>query len=133
MAGTPILLSSLLDAAEQGGHDISSLRHATTGGAGVPPALVERADALGWSVCRCYGATEGPSLTSSAPEDPLAKRAHTDGRPIGGALLRILDPLGADVAPGEEGEVAAVSPESVRRLRQPGRQRRRLHAPTAGS
>ena len=80
--------------------------------AGVPPALVERADALGWSVSRCYGATEGPSLTSSAPEDPLAKRAHTDGRPIGGALLRILDPEGADVAPGEEGEVAAVSPES---------------------
>jgi acyl-CoA synthetase (AMP-forming)/AMP-acid ligase II len=112
MAGTPIFLSSLLDAAEQGGHDISSLRHATTGGAGVPPALVERADAGGWSVCRCYGATEGPSLTSSAPEDPLAKRAHTDGRPIGGAQLRILDALGADVAPGEEGEVAVVSPES---------------------
>jgi acyl-CoA synthetase (AMP-forming)/AMP-acid ligase II len=112
MAGTPIFLSSLLDAAEAGGHDISSLRHATTGGAGVPPALVERADAHGWRVCRCYGATEGPSLTSSAPDDPLAKRARTDGRPIGGALLRILDPLGADVAPGEEGEVAAVSPES---------------------
>jgi acyl-CoA synthetase (AMP-forming)/AMP-acid ligase II len=97
-AGTPIFLSSLLDA----GGDISTLRHATTGGAGVPPALVERADALGWSVCRCYGATEGPSVTASDAADPLERRACTDGRPIGGARIRIVD-----------GEVAVLSPESL--------------------
>jgi acyl-CoA synthetase (AMP-forming)/AMP-acid ligase II len=108
MAGTPFLLSALLDA----GGDLGTLRHATTGGAGVPPALVERADALGWRICRCYGATEGPSLTATTAEDPLAKRAYTDGRPLGGAQLRILDALGRDVAPGTEGEVAAVSPEA---------------------
>jgi acyl-CoA synthetase (AMP-forming)/AMP-acid ligase II len=113
MAGTPIFLSSLLDAAERGGHDISTLRHATIGGAGVPPALVERADALGWRVVRCYGATEGPSITASEAADPLAKRAGTDGRPIGGARLRILDPLGRDAPPGAEGEVAVLSPESL--------------------
>jgi acyl-CoA synthetase (AMP-forming)/AMP-acid ligase II len=97
MAGTPIFLSSLLDV----GGDISTLRHATTGGAGVPPALVERADAQGWRVCRCYGATEGPSVTATEPTDPLRLRAYTDGRPIGGAQIRIVD-----------GEVAVLSPES---------------------
>jgi acyl-CoA synthetase (AMP-forming)/AMP-acid ligase II len=97
MAGTPIFLSSLLDA----GGELSTLRHATTGGAGVPPALVERADALGWRVCRCYGATEGPSVTATQADDPLALRAYTDGRPIGGARIKLVD-----------GEVAVLSPES---------------------
>jgi acyl-CoA synthetase (AMP-forming)/AMP-acid ligase II len=97
MAGTPIFLSSILDA----GGDLSSLKHATTGGAGVPPALVERADRIGWRVCRCYGATEGPSVTATLADDPLRLRAYTDGRPIGGSQIRIID-----------GEVAVLSPES---------------------
>jgi acyl-CoA synthetase (AMP-forming)/AMP-acid ligase II len=97
MAGTPIFLSGILDA----GGDLSSLRHATTGGAGVPPALVERADRIGWRVCRCYGATEGPSVTATLAEDPLALRAYTDGRPIGGSRIKLVD-----------GEVAVLSPES---------------------
>jgi acyl-CoA synthetase (AMP-forming)/AMP-acid ligase II len=97
MAGTPIFLSSIMDA----GGDLSSLRHATTGGAGVPPALVERADRMGWRVCRCYGATEGPSVTATLETDPLRLRAYTDGRPIGGSRIRIVD-----------GEVAVLSPES---------------------
>jgi acyl-CoA synthetase (AMP-forming)/AMP-acid ligase II len=111
MAGTPIFYSTLLDAAERGGHDISTLRYGITGGAGVPPSLVERADAIGLKVARCYGATEGPSLTASASDDPLEKRAYTDGRPIGGAQLRILDDDGRDVPPGAEGEIAAIGPE----------------------
>ncbi len=98
MAGTPIFLSSILDT----GADLSTLRHATTGGAGVPPALVERADAQGWRVCRCYGATEGPSVTATEASDPLALRAYTDGRPIGGAQVKIVD-----------GEIAVLSPESL--------------------
>ena len=97
MAGTPIFLSSILDA----GGDLSSLKHATTGGAGVPPALVERADRIGWRVCRCYGATEGPSVTATLQDDPLQLRAYTDGRPIGGSQIKIVD-----------GEVAVLSPES---------------------
>ena len=97
MAGTPIFLSSIMDA----GGDLSSLKHATTGGAGVPPALVERADAIGWRVCRCYGATEGPSVTATQESDPLELRAYTDGRPIGGSQIRLV-----------AGEVAVLSPES---------------------
>jgi acyl-CoA synthetase (AMP-forming)/AMP-acid ligase II len=111
MAGTPIFISTMLDAAERGGHDIGTLRHGITGGAGVPPSLVERADAVGMHVARCYGATECPSLTGSASADPLDRRARTDGSPLGGMEVRILGPDGEDVAPGEEGEVAAIGPE----------------------
>jgi acyl-CoA synthetase (AMP-forming)/AMP-acid ligase II len=111
MAGTPFLISSMLDAAEANGNDISSLRHGVTGGAGVPPALVRRADAIGWRVGRCYGATEQPSITGCASSDPISKRADTDGRRLGSNQLRIVDEDGAELPIGEEGEIVSAGPE----------------------
>jgi acyl-CoA synthetase (AMP-forming)/AMP-acid ligase II len=111
MAGTPFMIAALLDEAERGGADLSSLVHGITGGGGVPPALIERADAFGWRISRCYGATEGPSLTWSAAEDALQKRAYTDGLARGGNLLRIVDLDGNDLPEGEDGEVVAIGPE----------------------
>jgi len=111
MAGTPFFIDSLLDAAAQSGGDISSLTHGTTGGAGVPPSLIERADAAGWSVVRCYGATEGPSMTAGSAIDPLEVRAGTDGRPLPGVSIRIVDPEGRELPPGTPGEVVAIGPE----------------------
>jgi len=111
MAGTPFFIDTLLDAATAGGGDISSLRHGITGGAGVPPSLIERADRIGWRVARCYGATEGPSMTASAADDALERRARSDGRPLAGNRIRILDEEGAEVPAGEEGEIVAIGPE----------------------
>jgi acyl-CoA synthetase (AMP-forming)/AMP-acid ligase II len=111
MAGTPFLISTMLDAADAGGIDISSLRHGITGGAGVPPSLVERADRLGWRVGRCYGATEQPSITGCASSDPLQKRAESDGRPLGENQIRIVDADGNDVSIGVEGEIISAGPE----------------------
>jgi acyl-CoA synthetase (AMP-forming)/AMP-acid ligase II len=111
MAGTPFFIESLIEAAESGAGDISSLRHGITGGAGVPPSLIERADLLGWRVARCYGATEGPSMTASASDDDLHYRSRTDGRPLFGNRIRIVDEAGGELAVGEEGEVVAVGPE----------------------
>lgn len=111
MAGTPFFIDSLLDAAEETGADISSLTHGTTGGAGVPPSLIERADAVGWSVVRCYGATEGPSMTAGSPIDPLEVRAHSDGRPLPGVSIRIIGPDGHELPPGTPGEIVAIGPE----------------------
>jgi acyl-CoA synthetase (AMP-forming)/AMP-acid ligase II len=111
MAGTPFLLSSMLDAAESGGHDVTSLRHGITGGAGVPPALIERAEEIGWRLGRCYGSTEQPSTTGCMADDPLWKRAHTDGRTLGENLIRIVDEEGGELPRGEEGEIASAGPE----------------------
>jgi len=112
MAGTPVLVSTLFDAGDEEGLDLSTLRHGTTGGAGVPPSLIERVDARGFSLCRCYGATEGPSVTASPPNAPLEKRAYTDGRPLEGVRLRILDDTARDLGAGEQGEIAVIAPES---------------------
>ncbi|MDT7549762.1 MAG: hypothetical protein QOE84_2156 [Actinomycetota bacterium] len=116
-AGAPVHLTMLLDAAEQDGRDLTSLRGFMTGAATVPPALVQRTDAVGFATYRCYGSTEHPTVTSGRPEDPLDKRAFTDGRPLPGNELRIVDDEGHDVAAGAEGEVVSRGPELFRGYR----------------
>ncbi|MDQ2622585.1 MAG: AMP-binding protein, partial [Actinomycetota bacterium] len=123
MAGTPFFIDSLLDAAAERGADISSLEFGMTGGAGVPPSLVERADAVGWKVVRCYGATEGPSMTAGSPSDTLEVRAHTDGRALPGVQVRIIDGAGAEAPPGEQGEVVSIGPEQFIAYRDPAHNR----------
>ncbi|GAA1862766.1 hypothetical protein GCM10009836_48870 [Pseudonocardia ailaonensis] len=70
--------------------DVSSLRVFACGGADVPPELVRAATtALGCTVTRGYGSTEYPTATACTAADPVAKRAGTDGRPIGPAEVRV--------------------------------------------
>jgi len=113
MAGTPFMIAALLDAADETGIDISSLRAGITGGGGVPPSLIGRADSLGWHISRCYGSTELPSLTACEPDDPFERRAYTDGRALAGNILRIVDDDGRELPPGREGEIATAGPEQA--------------------
>jgi acyl-CoA synthetase (AMP-forming)/AMP-acid ligase II len=110
-SGAPVFLSTLLDAAERDGRDISSIESYMTGAAAVPPALVERADRAGVPSYRCYGSSEHPTLTSSLATDPLDKRALTDGCLLPHNEIRIVDDEGEDVAPQTAGEVATRGPE----------------------
>lgn len=110
-AGAPIHLSGLLDVAEQDGLDLSSLQEYTTGAAGVSGDLIRRADAMGVCAFRCYGSSEHPTISSGTPDDPLDKRADTDGRITPGNQIRIVDDDGADVAPGRPGEILSRGPE----------------------
>jgi cyclohexanecarboxylate-CoA ligase len=110
-AGTPFFLSTLLDQAERDGRDISSLNRFLCGAAAVPPALVERSEAVGIVTWRTYGSTEHPAISSGGPADPPDKRRFTDGRVTPGNEVRLLDEDGRDVAPGEEGEIVARGPK----------------------
>jgi acyl-CoA synthetase (AMP-forming)/AMP-acid ligase II len=110
-AGTPLHLATLLDAAAGGGDDLSSLRSYMTGAASVPPALVERAERAGITAYRCYGSTEHPTVTSGRADDPLDRRAKTDGRLLPGNEVRVVDDDGCDTASGSAGEVCTRGPE----------------------
>ena len=109
--GAPVMLSEILDAAERGAADLSSLQAYGTGAASVPPALVERAEAAGLRTYRVYGSSEHPTISAGAPEDPLDKRVGTDGRLTPGTRVRILDEADRDVAVGGEGEIVTLGPE----------------------
>ena len=109
--GTPFYLSTLLDAAEGAGQDISSLGEFVIGAAGVPPALIERADEAGIAVFRAFGSTEHPSVSSGRATDPITKRAFTDGSVLPGNRVRIVDDDENDVPVGHDGEVVTDGPE----------------------
>ena len=89
------------------------LRATMTGATATPPGLqddLER-ELGGVGALACYGQTEAPFLTVSSVGDPPEKRGSTVGRPIGGAVLRIVTLDETAAGPGEEGEVRAKGPQ----------------------
>lgn len=106
MSTTPFHLAGLLDGAEAGGHDLSSLQSVMTGAAPVPSGLIMRCEEAGLHPFRCYGSSEMPTVTTGYPADPLDKRLTTEGRLLPGAQIRFVDDDGNDVPDGEAGEIA---------------------------
>ncbi|MCW2781544.1 MAG: fadK 1 [Marmoricola sp.] len=106
-AGAPVHLAGFLDARERGEIRLTSLREYLVGGASVPPALVERADAAGIVAYRAYGLSEHPTISGSTASDPLVKRAHTDGRVQPGNEVRILDDDGNVLGRDQDGEIVS--------------------------
>ena len=66
---------------------------------------------MGIEIARSFGSTEHPSVTGSYPDTPRAKRISTDGAPLPGVELRLVDEDGTDVAPGEPGEIWTRGPD----------------------
>lgn len=109
-SGTPFHLSGILDLAD-GGVDVPTLREFLVGAATVPPNLIRRAAALGIGAFRCYGCTEHPTITVGNANDPLEVRIATDGSPLPGVSLRIVDLDGVDVPIGTDGEILTRGPD----------------------
>jgi acyl-CoA synthetase (AMP-forming)/AMP-acid ligase II len=110
--GSTYFLTSLLDHP-----DFDPERHPKLmpfvglGGSAVPAAVGERCLKLGIEVARSFGSTEHPSITGSRPEAPREKRINTDGRPLPGVELRIVDDDGNDLEPGQPGEIWSRGPD----------------------
>jgi non-ribosomal peptide synthetase component E (peptide arylation enzyme) len=68
---------------------------------------------IGCVVKRAYGSTEVPTLTAGHLEDDEDMRLSTDGRAIGEGEVRIVGADGADLPPGDEGEIWARAPEML--------------------
>ncbi|MFE8944807.1 AMP-binding protein [Streptomyces sp. NPDC007856] len=104
-AATPFLMD-LVTAVERGAEPASGLRMFVVTGAAVPRALAERASrVLGASVCTAWGSTETCMGTLSAPDDDPALVWGTDGRPLDGVELRIVDGLDRQLPRGIEGNL----------------------------
>ena len=68
---------------------LDSLRCFGCGGAPVPPALVEEAEAHGVQVLRLYGSTEVLVATWNRPGAPREARVYTDGRAMSGVEVEL--------------------------------------------
>jgi acyl-CoA synthetase len=110
-SGATFFLTSLLDHADFTPAHLALMSHIGLGGAAVPRAVAERATGLGISIVRMYGSTEHPSITGCTHDDPLEKRLSTDGRPLPGCEVRIVDDGGRDVPSGQPGEILSRGPD----------------------
>ena len=109
-SGATYFLTSLLDHPDCSPAHLALMSRIGLGGSPVPSAVTERMTALGISAVRSYGSTEHPSTTGSRHEDPAAKRCYTDGRPLLGVELRIVDD-GRDLDAGAAGEILSRGPD----------------------
>jgi len=111
--GANVFLRDLVDHYERrSSQGLHKLTYFVSGGAATPPALVERAAALGMGAMRAYGMTETAGVISMADGDaPLERRARFDGRLLDDVEMRVVDALGNELPPGEEGSLVIRGPQ----------------------
>ena len=94
-----------------GAHDLSSLRLFISAGAPIPRPLVRDARRrLRCAISAGWGMTENGLVTCNGLEDPEEKVFGSDGRPLPGMRLRVVDADGADVGAGGEGDLVVTGP-----------------------
>ncbi|SEG92909.1 Acyl-CoA synthetase (AMP-forming)/AMP-acid ligase II [Thermomonospora echinospora] len=112
LPGPPTMYHAILEHADRGRYDLSSLRVAVTGAADIPVELIRRIrDELPFSVVVAgYGLTEGGTASSTAPGDDPETVATTVGRARPGFEIRVVDGAGGAARPGEVGEIVLRGP-----------------------
>jgi o-succinylbenzoate---CoA ligase len=87
-----------------------ALRCVLLGGGPAPQSLLRRARALGFPVATTYGLTEAASQVATLPLERARGREDAVGRPLFCTELRIVDPDGRPLPPGEPGEITVRGP-----------------------
>ena len=110
MSGVPTMFAQVTELYGKAGRR-SPIAVGHTGGAGVPPSIITRADDLGCRLVRCYGSTEHPVGTFGDLDGTPQRRAAADGPPCRGTEVRVVDERDLPVADGVDGEVLLVGPQ----------------------
>ena len=107
----PTMLLEILGSPLSEKSNLSSLRACFVAGDKCSPDLYQRfKKRMGFDLFQAFGMTECEGFLSNRPSGP--KRNGTIGQPSEGVTVRLVDPDGNDVAPGEAGEII-VQAESV--------------------
>ncbi|HLH67798.1 MAG TPA: AMP-binding protein [Candidatus Dormibacteraeota bacterium] len=104
-------LRDVVEAAQRGAGDISSMSLFGCGGAPVPAELVRAAARQGVTVLRLYGSTEVLVATWNRRSSPEQKRIETDGCAVDGVEVQTWDGAGQPVV-GEPGEIQTRGPNT---------------------
>jgi cyclohexanecarboxylate-CoA ligase len=112
MAATPFL-SDITDEASRRPGAAASLRTFLSAGAPIPRALVRRAaEHLGANIISAWGMTENGAVTTTCIGDPPEKAFETDGRPVDGMEIRVVDENGAALPVDAEGRLQSRGPSN---------------------
>jgi cyclohexanecarboxylate-CoA ligase len=105
MASTPFLADLARTVADTG-LGVPTLHTFLCAGAPIPGPLVEQArKALGSKIVSAWGMTENGAVTLIRPEDDDELAATTDGSPLPGVEVKVVDAGGAALAAGEVGRL----------------------------
>jgi non-ribosomal peptide synthetase component E (peptide arylation enzyme) len=105
-------LQDLTEAAGRARVRLDSMKHFGCGGAPVPPALVDRAEAVGIGVLRLYGSTEVLVGSWNRPASTSEQKRTTDGLPLTNVEMVVRDDDGVTLAPGQAGELFVRGPNT---------------------
>jgi len=108
-ASPPIFLTTMIEAAEKEGIDITSLKSFGLGGSAVNPDTIRLAESHGVGSWRVYGMSEHPNV-SMATGDSYDKRAITDGQLTARNEVIVVDEDDREVPRGQQGEVCTRGP-----------------------
>jgi len=106
--GVPTMFVAALQHPDRATLDLSSLRTGVMAGAPCPIEVMKRcvAELHLSEITIAYGMTEtSPVSFQTAADDPLEKRVSTVGRVQPHLEVKVVDAVGATVAPGEQGEL----------------------------
>jgi cyclohexanecarboxylate-CoA ligase len=105
MASTPFL-TDLTKTVQEAGTPVPSLKTFLCAGAPIPGALVEQArKVLGTKIVSAWGMTENGAVTTILPDDDDERAYSTDGCPLPGAEVKVVDFDGKTLPAGEAGRL----------------------------
>ncbi len=105
MASTPFLTDLAKNVAESA-KAVPTLRTFLCAGAPIPGPLVEQARAvLGTKIVSAWGMTENGAVTLIELDDPDERAFTTDGLPLAGVALKVVDDDGHALPPGQPGKL----------------------------
>jgi len=108
-------LQMIVDRFDPARHDMSSMRVWACAASVIPPAVVRDGSALfpGCRVVSLYGRSENFLTTICTLDDPPERSLTSDGAPIAGASVRIVDGEGRPVPRGVPGDIAYRGPSHM--------------------
>jgi fatty-acyl-CoA synthase len=110
-SSVPVVLEMVLNHPRFSGTDISSLRHVTAAGASVSLDLLQRWNERGVRLAQGYGLTETAGGYSTLLfADEAERKLGSAGRPLPQVSVRVADPDGRVLGPGEAGEIQVSGP-----------------------
>lgn len=113
LSGVPTTYQLICEHPAWPGTDLSSLRNLTCGGSAVPLRVINAYEARGLAFSGGYGMTEtAPGATSLQPHRSREK-AGSAGLPHFFTDVRIADPLGGVLSPGQVGEIQIQGPNVI--------------------
>jgi cyclohexanecarboxylate-CoA ligase len=105
MASTPFL-TDLAKTVAESGSAVPTLRTFLCAGAPIPGPLVEQARAaLGAKIVSAWGMTENGAVTTTQLGDADERSFSTDGCPLPGVEVKVIDVDGQALPPGQEGKL----------------------------